>query len=80
MNFHGLVEKLNLHWVINLWHTDLEVSLWQMLLIGIFFLIVNLGICAAMWLMRRGILCEIVFPNRNRKYIKKKTVPKTDMK
>jgi hypothetical protein len=55
-----------------LWCNNISIAWWEMLLIGIFFIAVNLIIFLAMWYVRRAVLCECGYPKRNKKSIKKK--------
>ena len=43
-----------------------------MLLIGLFFLALNLLIFLASWYIRYGVVCEYGYPKRNKKSLKKK--------
>lgn len=55
-----------------LWHDSIAIEWWKMLLIGLFFLALNLCIFLAMWYVRRGSIIEYGYPKRNKKSIKKK--------
>lgn len=55
-----------------LWHDNISIEWWKMLLIGLFFISMNIIIFLAMWYVRHGIVCEYGYPKRNKKAIKKK--------
>lgn len=56
---------------IALWNDNIYIAWWKMLLIGLFFIVVNFTIFLAMWYVRRGIVCEYGYPKRNKKSIKR---------
>ena len=55
-----------------LWYDNISIEWWKMLLIGLFFITINLSIFLTMWYVRRGIVCEYGYPKRNKKSIKKR--------
>lgn len=55
-----------------LWNDSISIEWWKMLLIGLFFTIMNICIFASMWYVRRSVICEYGYPKRNKKAIKKK--------
>lgn len=59
-------------WIIELWHDNIDIEWWRMLLIGLFFLVANTVIFLAMWYCRLGTVKEYGYPKRNRKALKKR--------
>lgn len=59
-------------WVIELWHDNIDIEWWKMLLIGLFCLVVNAIIFLAMWYCRLGTVKEYGYPKRSRKALKKR--------
>ena len=55
-----------------LWNDKITIELWKMILIGLFFFVMNLTIFIAMWYVRQGVICEYGYPKRNRRSLKKK--------
>lgn len=55
-----------------LWNDNISIEWWKMLLIGLFFVAMNISIFLAMWYVRRGVVCEYGYPKRNKKSMKKK--------
>ena len=55
-----------------LWYDNISIVWWKMLLIGLFFVVINISIFLAMWHVRRRVACEYGYPKRNPKKIKKK--------
>ena len=55
-----------------LWHDNISIEWWKMLLIGLFFITMNISIFLATWYIRRNIVCEYGYPKRNKKSKKKK--------
>lgn len=55
-----------------LWYDNITIIWWEMLLIGIFFVVVNFVIFLATWYVRRSAICECGYPKRNKKAIKRK--------
>ena len=54
-----------------LWYSNITIAWWKMLLMGLFFLGMNICIFLAMWYVRRGVACEYGYPKRNKKSMKK---------
>lgn len=52
---------------------NITISWWQMLLIGLFFLILNLVIFIATWYVHKECIVEYGYPKRNAKAMKKIT-------
>ena len=53
------------------WYKDASISWWQMLLLGLFFLILNAAIFIAMWYVRKGVAIEYGYPKQKKKAIQK---------
>jgi hypothetical protein len=63
---------MDFQWIQRLWNDHADFAWWQMLLIGLFFLVLNFGIFIAMWYVRRGVAIKCGYPKRNKKQIKKR--------
>lgn len=50
-----------------LWCEHVDFTWWQMLLIGVFFLLMNFCVFVAMWYARKSLAIEFGFPKRNKK-------------
>lgn len=57
---------------LTLWHDNIDIEWWKMLLIGFFFLVVNAIIFVAMWCWRLSTVKEYGYPKRSRKAVKKR--------
>lgn len=55
-----------------LWNDNISIEWWKMLLIGLFFIVMNISIFLAMWHVRREIVCEYGYPKRNKRAMRKK--------
>lgn len=56
----------------SIWHDSISVGFFQMLLLGLFFLIADTVLFLAMWYMFRGAIIEYGYPKRSRKAMEKK--------
>lgn len=59
-------------WDIELWHGNIDIEWWKMLLIGLFFLVINAVIFLAMRYVRLETIREYGYPKRSRKSLKKR--------
>lgn len=55
-----------------LWHDNITIAWWKMLLIGLFFIGTNISIFLATWYVRRSVVFEFGYPKRNKKTIRKR--------
>lgn len=58
--------------ILALWNDNMDIEWWRMLLIGLFFLVVNAVIFLAMWCWRLSTVREYGYPKRSRKTVKKR--------
>lgn len=58
--------------IMILWHDNISIVWWKMLLIGAFFLMLNSGIFLSMLYFRRGVAIEYGYPKRNKKSLRKR--------
>lgn len=58
--------------LLEMWNDNITLPWGKMLLIGLFFVLCNLGIFVAMCYVRQGVIIECGYPQRNAKYMKKK--------
>lgn len=75
----SIIDFFDLQWIIDSWNDNVQFEYWQMFLIGMFFLLCNFGIFAAMCYCRVGIVKEYGYPNKKHKNKKRISMPKAKL-